>query len=932
MSITAAEVEANGWVLRLTVTGSAGTFGSYALDPNGTARLLLAASHPGFAPQGGQAVATPLARSLIGTAPLRRPVSFVAPTQKVIDETDLGGGQRRVRIALSEHVYATDTGLALTVLAGWRSGHPGQSGLAVTNGSTIVAPIPLMRWVRPSYDVAGGPFRVSLLVASHHPQGFQPVAAVRFTATDGTGSRSVWVTALDTDNDHGDQLRCHTAIIDPAGLNAGLLRIDAEVFPWLGAMRTTDPAGTRSLAGLRTDGWRVEAEAPHIVAHDPAGTRYGQMWCHVDPVNGSTAATAAMVQASLAAARALAPAAKPRDVRTALQAGYLANRTLAAANGQASQTRSLDGLAIVLPAGTSTMGTTAVTTGAATAEVAVRIIGDPDIADRRAQCILDPGAATSRISRALFRDCTILASSTGINIGGATYLAFDNVEVRGRPGSEANSTGQNSIAPPAGQFNVAWTRVRWWRHGSNAMSGNPRCGLIRASEHSRLVHALCYVKSRFIGQAEDGFTSGALQAWQGWPAATLAGQTEDIVIAWNDWRHLRGRAVGWTLLPAATAGTPNPSLRRHLLMGNVIEKVGADPQPLYSMGEDASATMSYNIVEANTHVAERANSFYADPLPVTLADCDSQTNQAFVNRVAGNAYDWLPTKHDEFFDSSTNALRAGTADAFKAGYRPQLIDAWSMLYGVGHEGNADTGRAAGGASFPLEFYGLRSVGNAGVLNPAFADDRSVLGSNTGGGSYTPGAGSVLLARVQRGNGDRDAAGAVRAAGSAAGAFAGAQGAVVGLAPAGGRSGQSAGQGAIGWSGGIMPAPARHGHRGGSVALGVRMGLAPGAARSPQRAAGAGLIAGAGLTPASTRQPQRAAAALLTTAAALAPAATWHLHGAAGPLLLTAAALAPGSAGHRQAAMAARLFPGFEAGLGPVLPVRLSPDTLSVPHA
>lgn len=931
MSITAAEVEANGWVLRLTLTGSAGNFASYALDPNGTPRLVLAASHPGFAPQGGQAVAMPLARSLIGTAPLRRPVSFATPTQKVVDETDLGGGQRRVRIALSEHVYATDTGLALTVLAGWRSGHPAQSGLAVTNGSTAVAPIPIMRWVRPSYDVAAGPFRVSLLVASHHPQGFQPVAGVRFTATDGTGTRSVWVTALDTDNDHGDALRCHTAIIDPAGLNAGLLRVDAEVFPWLGAMRTTDPAGTRSMATLRTDGWRVEAEAPHVIAHDPAGSRYGQMWCHVDPVNGSTTAAAGMVQASLAAARALAPTAKPRDVRTALQAGHLVNRTLAAANGQASQTRSVDGLTIVLPAGTSTMGSTAVTTGTATAEVPVRITGDPELAARRTQCILDPGAATSRISRAVFRDCTILASSTGINIGGATYVHFDNVEVRGRAGSETNNTGQNSIAPPAGQFNVAWTRVRWWRHGSNAMSGNPRCGLIRASEHSRLIHALCYVKNRFIGQSEDGFTSGALQAWQGWPAATLAGQTEDIVVAWNDWRHLRGRAIGWSLLPAATAGTPNPSLRRHVLLGNVIEKVGADPQPFYSMGEDASATMSYNIIEANTHVAERANTLYADPLPVVLADCDGQANQAFVNRVANNAYDWLPTKHDEFFDSTTNTLRAGTADAFKAGYRPQLVEAWSMLYGVGHEGNADTNRAAGGASFPLEFYGLRGIGNAGVQNPAFADDRSALGTNAGGGTYTPGAGSVLLARVQRGNADRDAAGAVRGSSSAAGAFAGAPVSVVGLAPEGGRSGQAAGSAAIGWSGAILPDPARHGHRAGAALVMVRVALAPAGARSAQRAAVTTISFNAALAPAGARHPQRAAGVLLSTGALLLPHSARHGQAGGSALLFAGVTLLPGRAGHRHAGAATRLFPGFEAGLGPALPVRLSPDTLSVPQ-
>jgi hypothetical protein len=255
-------IEANGWVLRLDVTGGLGDFASYILDPDGTPRLTLASSHPGFIKSGGQAVAGTIARSLVGTKPLRRPIPAAGPITPVIDETDLGGGVIRVRIALSEHVYATDTGVTLAVLAGWRAGESAATGIRVTNASTIVTPIPIMRWVLLPYGVTTGAFTVALFVASHHPVGFEPVAGVKFTATDGTTIKTVWTTQLSTDASYGDGLRCYTATIDPAtatALTAGLLRIDAEVHPWLGGVRTTDPAGTRSMATLRSDHPDIEA-------------------------------------------------------------------------------------------------------------------------------------------------------------------------------------------------------------------------------------------------------------------------------------------------------------------------------------------------------------------------------------------------------------------------------------------------------------------------------------------------------------------------------------------------------------------------------------------------------------------------------------------------------------------------------------------------
>ena len=183
MAITAASIEANGWVLRLRVSGSPGSFASYTLDPDGTPRVVLSTSHAGFVQSAGTAVAGSLARSIFATKPLRKPVNPASPTVAVIDETDNGDGSVTVRLALSEFVHATDTAATLSVLAGWRTGEAAAAGIAVTNGSTLAAPIPVMRWADLPYTRIAGAVTLELVVASHQPKGLLAVAGVRFTVT-----------------------------------------------------------------------------------------------------------------------------------------------------------------------------------------------------------------------------------------------------------------------------------------------------------------------------------------------------------------------------------------------------------------------------------------------------------------------------------------------------------------------------------------------------------------------------------------------------------------------------------------------------------------------------------------------------------------------------------------------------------------------------
>ena len=833
-----ASVEANGWVLRITLIATPGSFASYTLDPDGAPRVQLTSSDNGYAQTSGIAVAAVPVRIPVATKPLRKPVNPASPTTPVIDETDNGDGTITVRLALSEFIYATSSGLSLATAAGWRSGEAGAT-VAVANASTLAAPLPIFRWADAPYQRQTGPFTLELVAFSHHPLGTAAVAGVRFVVTDGTTVKTVWATAPASSAKYGDNARVYAATLDPAtatALTAGLLRCDAEVYPWLGVMRSTDPAGTRSMTGLATAGYGSKAETPFVIGYDPVGTRYAGQVLYIDPA-GTATASAAMVKTDLVGAKALATASRPATISTALQALYLANRALPAANGQTAAVRATDGARLVLAAGTHAgAGSTAVTTGLTSSELALIIEGDPDDANPRANCIVQTGtSANARANRVILRNFSWEIGTTTLFSAGMVYYWLDNLEIRAKSGSEANGAAPIAAAVPASQANLFATRSRWWRSASSFQGSTLRFGLLRNCEWSRAAEASAVIGGRFIPASEDLFVSAVTGGVGGWGGASDIGAQEDIVLAGIDLRSVKGRSWVPTGATAASAGTPNTSFRRQVFANNLCERFGTDPQPFWSLGEDVSATMSYNIIEGNSFVGERCNIIYGDPFPTTLAETNSLVNQAFGNRVANNSFDWAATKHDAFNDSQSAALRGGTN-----GYRPQLTETWSTTYGVGFEGNYDWGRHASAGNFRFEYFGRRGVqAIAGV--PDWLADRSTFGSPaTGGGSYRPPASSPLTGRALRGSSDRDRAGVSRVAPFASGAleplltFA--------LAPAAASSAIRSGTALVGWRGALNPDPGTINGRVSTLALTLgASGLAPASARQSIRDAGAAVL-------------------------------------------------------------------------------------------
>ncbi len=870
MTILTAAIEANGWVLALTLAASAGSFASYALDPDGAQRLRLTSSHAGYAPQGGVAMATSLARSLVATKPLRKPAVVVANVLQsaVIDESDLGGGQLLVRIALSEFIYAGDTSLQLTALAGWHSGAPAQV-LSVSNGSTLAAPIPIFRWIDVPYQRnTNGQIRLSLMVFSHHPQALAPVAAVKFTVTDGTNVKTGWTTSLSTSTRHGDATRCYEMVIDVTGapaLGAGLLRCDAEVYPWLGAMRPTDTAGTKSMTALGTEAFKTAAASPFVVAYDPAGTRYGG-FVAIDPA-GSSSAAAVTVASSWAAAKAGTRAA---TLAVAVQAGYLANRSLTAANGQPAKARSIDGMSFGFIAGTHTApGNTSITSGITADECWPNLIGDPDDADPRANCILQTGASaiSPRISRWRIADMTLAIGGTALVLSAPTYWWYDNAEIRGKAGSESATTGITSVTPAAGYASLYATRSRLWRYGQAAgwkyNGAGTRPALIRGCETSRRMEAPCIVSNRWIEHLDTSITTATADqctsAWNNGAVLTDLGAAEDFIVAGNDLRASNLKVWAVAQASAAVAGTTLTSVRRNVFAGNLVErKTAVTGFNFWAAGENETLEMSYSIIEGNTTVGDRNNFGYNDPNVATLADTNSKNNLAYGNRQANNAHDWAPLKTDDFNDPESSLLRGNTH-----GYRPQCIGTWSVLYGVGFDGNYDAGRHPGATNFRFEYFGTNSVQTQGG-NPGYTADYSVYGSGAGQGNYKPLPGSPLLARGRSANGDRDFFGAVRSVPFAAGAIEGDTAAA--LTPAAARSAMAAAAPALGWSTDLAAASAHSASDALATVIGWFAALAPEGAAMTIVDAGSAAAWQVEIAPADTQQ------ALADTGAALAPEA------------------------------------------------------------
>lgn len=779
MTILSAAVEQNGWVLRVDGTWPASTFAAFDLDPNGAPKVVVATTSLGFDRSGGTAAAI-AARArwgIVGTKPLRQPF----PNHALLDETDLGGGVRRVRIALSRYVYPGDP-VSVTFAAGWRAGLAGGT-IAANNLSTHAVRLPSARWASPQYLVETGAFRIDLLVANIEAEGRSAAAAVKVVGYDGTNTQEWWLTES-VSGRYGDNLKCWGATINPTGLTAGIISLHWEVYPWIGAVRRS---GTAHVVDPEAGFSRAAGNALHV-CWDPAGTRYGGRHVYVDPVNGTTDRLLVTIGATLAAAKAGTAAA---DNLTAFFALADQSIVIPAANGYPEiTTRAMDGAVLTFAPGVHTVAYGSLSSVAKTVEARVVMQGDPTTPNPRANVIFrtGTGSATFRITRVLFKDMTLELGGNWFSLGWRAH--FDNVTLQGRAGDELATAGMTSSVA-AGFYRLSFTNCRFWRYGQSLSGNSMVAGLVRNLEFTRTVGSPMIVTSTRIADATVPIGSSS-------SVGGATGVTDTFLWGVRSFYNDNG---GFSLGEfSGTGTTTNPT---RTIRANVVNCIFERPEngagslgdPFYNAAGNREVVDC--LIEGSTFVGQRMNWGYNDP-------SDGLTNMASIgNAVRNSFFDRRACKHDIFVANGN--LTAG----------------WANLYGVNDEANVQVDRIdwTGTDAFSREFEGIRGVYITGEANnpdlagnfifTADASRYSKQGAVLGFGNYQPGPASLLLNRGRRACIDVDVTGAARNATFDTGAVERATAPVMSLASGSCRHAVGGRPLALRWDGRVLTQGARH---------------------------------------------------------------------------------------------------------------------------
>ncbi len=818
MAVLSAAIEGNGWVLAVRGTWGAtsgafpfagddrpdGDHPGFLLDPHGARRVQLLVAAAGFDRAGGQAVANAArSRTLVATKPLRR----AFPNQAQLDETDHGGGERTVRLALSERVYAGNSVTQIAFAAGWKAGEGAALLAGVTNGSTRAAPLPISRWAQPSYTLVQGTTlaEVDVIVAAHHPEHFgavrnQALAAMKLEATDGTTTKTFWFAGLRTSPQYGDNLRCWGGQIDLSGLTPGLITVHRTLYPWVGAARSTGAGHSVSI----TAGVKTVHDQPLHLCYDPSATRYAKRHVYVNAATGTTTVASVTVGTTLAGAKAGTAAA---TISVALQAIYNANVTLAAGNGLAGGTRSCDWMEVVLAPGVQTWGAQAVTTGFGSKEGRLIVRGDPDDANPRANCIWRSMAAAPssvRNNRWWVQDLTLEGGEA--TLMSAVTAHFDNVEGRGKTGFESSTVPFFFSTPTEGDYFNSWTRSTFWKYGSGLSGGSFRAGLARNCVTTRKLEAQLIASCSKVIDPVSGVAAAQDTAYGIWGTPTTP--VTDGILYQSRAMHWRGKLASFAIASGADTQASPGVILRAAVVNFLIERVGASFSlaNFFSVGETQYQMLQDSVLEGVTAVGNRINLHNDSPVP--------RINLQQTGNVIRNCWmDWQATKHDVFATDGS------------------LTGAWEVLYGVGFAANVHNNRnPTTESNFQHAFFGVNSLVNTNFGSvhwgtetfEKFVNDNSDAGlefvtGGSGGGDYRPAAGSPALGRASLACVDVDLADTARGNLFAAGALNGTVVPVM-VPPGFGGHAHLASAALLGWAGIVGPAAGRHPLAGSAGAL------------------------------------------------------------------------------------------------------------------
>jgi hypothetical protein len=686
-------VDDEGWSVYTTIDGR-DPAGTYAMGWNATntvasstPKMVITATSEGF---DDNCLPTTIVRTIYGTKQVRKPY----PNQAQIDEVD-NGATVSVRIALSDYLYADDTSITANVASGLytQGGSPNNvaTALAVTNSSAVTYQKVIGAWNTVPFQKVGASFK--LRASAFHRDGREgrPVRAVKFTVTDGTATVTQIVTQQTISNDDGDAkpIPEYIATISTSTFAQGAtLTCNFVAYPWVGDASSvldtsTGTAGPTALHG------------PITMVCDKNAT-YGVTYALVDPVTGSdSGAQTVYDSASYNAATAykfatIAKAAqKIKDYNTTNRSrGDVGAGVIQLVGGNhAWMGASLGAVYGTTPATWITIEPAA---GFTAADVLITgASGNKDISDR------------VRVSR-----CTI-TSATVSTFSGIGALWWDRCVF---------DTANTSLFDPGVHW-VTWCQIKKVSQGLRSFSTeNTSFAMIRGNDFSGFTGSIHYYNC--IGNVKSGITTGSPRL-----ISSINGQNapppQSQILAYNEFLGFDQGTDGTTLMHTSVANASNIEAQiGSAMVQNVMERLGTSLlAPLSEFGSATSSGDSRNVlIWHNTLMGQRQNWAY-------------------------NSTGTLP-KYREFWSLKNNIFWDYNikTDTFapESGAR---IGNWSVLYGVGFEGNVI---GKNGNGFENEFIGLKTTTLSWTAMTAsvyfkVVDYRAndAVNPGTGNGDYTP---------------------------------------------------------------------------------------------------------------------------------------------------------------------------------------------------
>lgn len=666
----ASAAQHNGWVAEVDVEGrnDGGTydFGLGANNNPSTAKMVLTVQSPGYDATGAP---TTIVRTLYGTQWVRQ----AYPNQAVADETEDGGGNVTLRIALSDFVYDDDVVTSVVFASGlYTSGSSTNAGtvLSTTNNSTLAHPKVIGRWAWPAFEQVQSDFLLEAVCFHRSALDGKPVAAVVFSVTDGSHTETVTVTQMTVSTRTGDanKVLVYAATVPISGFTQGsVLTANFTAYPWVGDSGSVLDSDN----GITPPDERL---CPLPLLCDKTGT-YGEAFAVVDPTNGNASTASTWVASSQASAESAYAGGATNSYQTmthALQAIQAYNNTNYSRNNPGG------GTVLLVEATHSTASLS--DRGAQDTWTTITKLSTAS----RANVIINGGANQTVVVRRLkYEDVSIEGSNAG-QIRGSTSLSalwLDRCAI-----NQTSTSGVYQFALAHGTRNsVAAFTVGFNIFGSN------RCAwsLVRGNACAAATPAQVYT---VIGNANVRLVFTL--------AGHAAGQqvSDNGVVAYNS---SYGLTLQWYVGAAFANFTASHGLA---IVQNVVESLSSTQELIRLWGDSSDTVANHVLLWHNTFAGQRLNIGYNDSGSTAYL----RTNFSQRN----NVLDEWNNKDDTF--TTANAARTGS---------------WPVGYNVGSAVNHK--RKATNSEWKGEFFGLHNV-DGGTLG--FVDDNSH--NNGGGGSGT----------------------------------------------------------------------------------------------------------------------------------------------------------------------------------------------------